>query len=584
MKKPTERLISALVFIFLLAIPARAADYFTPIRDAISSIELGEYDKAASAVQNAFAIDDTDPLGHTVLGVIYLHAGKLDEAQSEFRQVVAVNPDDWRSCYALALIALVQKRPEDAEKRLASVADLSAARDEIAALRTYLSFVKGDTRQLSSIQTPSGLLAVQTLATQALKAARSDRAISLFKEVLQAPVSPGFEENRGPIATFDEKHPVVLPNGKLTWKAPERKDAPVVSGLVTLRADIGKTGGVSLVTFYVDGVFAGVTNYERFQFDWKTTGCPNGLHQITMEGKDKAGNIISKKSVWVRVSNARPEKNPPRTGAEVAEVNARLWNSIRLSESRKLAHYRLAKVYLDAKAVDNAVRQLEYVVAYQPDFADARKLLNSLRSWPAKYAEIERGPSGSKKIALTFDDGPNERSGELLDMLTRLNVPATFFVVGFRAEEQPELMRALHLGGHQIENHTYSHPRLTTLTADQVESELSKAAAVIRAITGQPARYFRPPGGHTDEATKEGAARQGFIGVYWTVSCSPYEGAEARGLAEHVIKNASDGGIIQMHNGEPAATSALPKIVEELRSQGYTFVTLSALLSKGKAK
>jgi peptidoglycan/xylan/chitin deacetylase (PgdA/CDA1 family) len=285
---------------------------------------------------------------------------------------------------------------------------------------------------------------------------------------------------------------------------------------------------------------------------------------------------MTDKSVWVRVSN---EGSSAVVSPEVARLSERLWNCIRLSGSRKLAHYRLAKLYLESGDRESAITHLEATVAYDPSFVDARKLLNDLRGWKPVYIEVKKGSPGSKMVALTFDDGPNERTAEMLEVLSKLNVPATFFLVGFRAQLQPELVKALASAGHEIENHSYTHTNLTTLTADQVEVELSRGAAAIHAITGRSPRYFRPPGGHANDAVKQAAARQGFTGVLWTVLCSPYEGAKYESLSQSMIKAASDGAIILMHNGEPATTSALPEIVAALRARGYRFVTLSELLA-----
>lgn len=575
MNKFTACLIFLLLLSILAASPCLSADYLGTVREAVSGIELGQYDAAASSIERALLLDDSDPLGHAALAVVYLHTGKLAEAEGEFHKAIAAKPDDWCSHYALGLIALLRKRAEDAECHFSTARLFPEARDELLALEAYLDFIEGGKESVPEAQ--SLLLVRQTAAMAALKSGNRNQALSLLAELLRAPAAPGFEENRSPLVTFDAKQPVALPKGKLNWKPAEHKDAATVSGMVTLKADTSRAAVVDFVLFYVDDVLVGVTNCEPFEFEWDTTRHPNGLHHIKIEGKNQSGGIVSGKSVWVRVSNANPRKSTPRSGPEVTELVTRLWNCVRVSESRKLAHYHLAKLYLEAGDREKAIQQLEHAVAYQADLLDARKLLNKLRGWSLRYAEINRGGAGSKMIALTFDDGPNERTAETLEMLERLKVPATFFVVGFRAETQPHLIRAMHAAGHQIENHTYTHSNLTSLSADQVEAELSKTAAVIHAVTGKPSMYFRPPGGHVNEAARQAAARQGFTAVFWTISCSPFEGANYGLLADHVVNNACDGAIVLMHNGDPAANSALPRIVEELRAQGYRFVTIAKM-------
>ncbi|MDI6828445.1 MAG: polysaccharide deacetylase family protein, partial [Armatimonadota bacterium] len=132
--------------------------------------------------------------------------------------------------------------------------------------------------------------------------------------------------------------------------------------------------------------------------------------------------------------------------------------------------------------------------------------------------------------------------------------------------------------GHQIENHTYNHLNLTNLTEAEVEMELAKGAAVIRAITGKESRFFRPPGGHGNSVVLQAAARLGLTGVFWSINCSKYEGGSHVVMARSVIDNVTDGAIILMHNGEPTTLQALPQIVSELRNSGYQFVTISEMI------
>ena len=583
-----RKLIRHLMLVFFLPIlistPGYTADFLGNVKEAISNIELGKYDAAASALDKAVTLDDSDPLAHTALGVVYLHTSRLNDAEREFNQVLAATPDDWRAHYALAIINISRGKIPASEEHFAFVRKQSSARDEISALDRYLNFVGGKYVSGSSSSGSSIPLGKLVEAVDAAKTGKNDAASSLLTDVLRTPALLGFQENRSPLATFEPSRPISLPIGKLTWKPKAHKDAPSLSGVVTLRADAGRSGSPSFVNVYVDDVWIGATNNAPYEFQWNTANHPNGMHSVRIEAKDEYGHIVSKKNVWVKLENASRVKSETRFGPEVSELFDRLWNCTRVNESRTFVHYRLAKLYMESGDTDKAIEQLEYTVAYQPDYLDARKLLTKLRGRAWGFPEFERGGIGGKTIALTFDDGPNVRTPELLDTLAKLGVPATFFVVGFRAEQYPQVVKEIQSAGHEIQNHSYTHTRFPGMSADEVEGELSKNAAVIREITGNTSMFFRPPGGHTDEPTKQAASRQGFTAVYWTVNCSPYEGEKSSLLPDHVINNASDGGIVLMHNGEPGTISALPRIVSGLKSKGYKFVTLSEMSGGMSAK
>jgi len=574
MSPACRRYVAFLVLIALGVVPCMADDYAQLAGDAVSKIELGRCDQASSLIAEILARDENDLIGRTALAVAYLHTGRLSQSEREFQRLLSVTPDDWHARYALGLIALLRENDVEAKAQLARLDAVPEAREDLDALRGYLDFVNGKAAPVAAKNRRASPLSAQMEATAASRSGDRSRAISLLSD-LTATDPPGFEEIRAPIATFEAARPIALQGGTFTWRPAKPRNVPTVSGTTTLYADTKKLSDVHFVSLYVDDKCAAITNYEPFKFDWDTTGTPNGLHHIRIEAKTNGGAAVTDKSVWVRVSNQGVSVT---ASPEVARLRERLWNCIHISGSRKLAHYRLAKLYLESNDRDSAITHLEATAALDPSFLDARKLLNDLRGWRPLYVEVRKGSPGSKMVALTFDDGPNERTAEMLDVLTKLNVPATFFLVGFRAQLQPELVKALASAGHEIENHSYTHTNLTTLSADQVEVELSRCAAAIHAITGKTTRYFRPPGGHANAAVKQAAARQGFTGIFWTVLCSPYEGAKYESLSESVIKGATDGAIILMHNGEPATTSALPEIVRVLRMRGYRFVTLSELL------
>lgn len=574
---------STLVVLLLINLSARvavSASYWGTIRSSVADIERGAYDEAAAAVFRVSLLDDRDTLGHKLMGIIYLHANRLGDAELEFQKALKADLEDWQSQYALGLIYLTRKQISQARTMIQTAGKHPGSPEEVMLALDYLDYLSGEALPTPLDGMKSSALAGQLMSAIDAKAGRREQAIMRLQNLVGESTQLGFEEQRAPLATFDVQSPIKLPQSKLTWKPGERRNERVVSGRVTLRADASRSSGVSFVALYVDDAVVGVTNWEPYEFVLDTTKYSNGLHEIRMEGKDSYGVLVSQKSFWVHVNNPRALSDDRDKQSEAfQDISRKLWNCIRLTASQKVMRYQLAMLYLEAGDTGRALTQLQYVVAYEPGYRDARKLLNQLRGVSPRFAEISKGPSGSRRIAITFDDGPNERTAELLDILAKYGVPATFFVVGFRAQTQPDLIKAIHEAGHEIANHTYTHPDLSKLSADDVEAELSKTEAVIYEVTGKSSLYFRPPGGHISEATKQAAARQGFKAVFWTVGCSRYEGTTKDELVAHVVKGAGDGAIVLMHNGEPVTCGALPVIIEQLRAQGYQFVTLSDLLS-----
>jgi peptidoglycan/xylan/chitin deacetylase (PgdA/CDA1 family) len=569
--------------ILSLVKPAMSADYLGTIKQAVSSIELGEYDRAAAEAEHAQALNEYDPLVHTTFAVIYLHTGRLDESTREFKEAIHLQPDDWRAMYGLALVARIKGDLAESQRWLSEAATEPGSEADVASLNLYLKYTTGQACTKLMFDKAVAPLGMETAAIQTYESERKVNAESMLTDIVDSPALLGFQENRAPLATFDPKLPLLMPKGKLTWKPSKRAKVPVVTGRISLNADTSRSDGVSFVSFYVDDQFAATTNYEPYRFDWDTIKYSNGVHQIRIDGKNAAGSVVSSKTIWARVDNPEAELKLQLSGPEVDKIVDDLWNCTRVNESRALAHYLLARSYLASGQKEKAFEHLEYTVAYQSDFKDAASLLHNLRSEINQNigAEIAQGPRSSKEIAFTFDDGPNERTQYLLALLAKLHISATFFVVGFRAEEQPELIRAMVAGGHEVENHSYTHTRFNTLNTPQIEEELSKTSAIIRAITGKPSIYFRPPGGHAGPQTIRAAEKLGLTGIFWTALCSPYEGARSPELAGYVIRSASNGGIVLMHNGEPGEMSALPEIVSALRAKGFKFVTISELLADG---
>lgn len=205
----------------------------------------------------------------------------------------------------------------------------------------------------------------------------------------------------------------------------------------------------------------------------------------------------------------------------------------------------------------------------------------SLLSFPTfKLDEYLRRP----KICLTFDDGPQPYyTYQILDILEREGARATFFVVGKQVQSHPDLLRAIDSSGNEIENHTYNHFNLTTLTPEQIASELKTNGDLIHNLIGKTPRYFRPPGGNYDGLVAKVAQEQGIDMVLWSVMGNDTVPRTVPKICQSVLSNVGANGIILLHSGVEQTLEALPAIIRELKRRGYRFVTLSDL-AEGEGK
>ncbi len=186
----------------------------------------------------------------------------------------------------------------------------------------------------------------------------------------------------------------------------------------------------------------------------------------------------------------------------------------------------------------------------------------------------------SKQVALTFDDTPFQGYTErLLRLLREYRVVATLFVVGQKAANMPNLIRQAHEDGHSIQNHSQTHPKLTTLTAPQVKFELQRCSEVIKQITGVAPRFYRAPGGGNNAEIIRIGRSLGLSAAGWDVNVHDYDTPQAQVIADRVVQGTHAGDIILLHDGVVPTLEALPDIITRLRREGFVFVTLDRLLA-----
>ncbi len=192
--------------------------------------------------------------------------------------------------------------------------------------------------------------------------------------------------------------------------------------------------------------------------------------------------------------------------------------------------------------------------------------------------DVFRG-AGERTVALTFDDGPDRtKTDQILDILDKYSVKATFFMIGKNAEALPETAQRVIECGHEIGNHTYSHRTLTTINEKSVKDEIDRAADVIFSASESGPHFLRPPGGNYDERVISAARDGDLVIAMWTIDTLDWCHRSVEEISREVLENIRGGDIVLMHDyisGEAHTAKALEIIIPALKERGYRFVTLS---------
>ena len=205
--------------------------------------------------------------------------------------------------------------------------------------------------------------------------------------------------------------------------------------------------------------------------------------------------------------------------------------------------------------------------------------------WPRPQAfnnAIGRGPSENNFISLTFDvEGDGELVGQLLNVLDKHNVKATFFIVGSWAEANGRWVMEIAQRGHELGNHTYSHSSLRELTVEEIQQELVRTEAIVQQLTGQSTKpWMRPPYGAYSDETVQTAFATGWSTVIWTgtgIDTAP--DATESTICNNLMRSAIPGAILLVHPSKAVTIPAVDRFMTEMIARGYGFVPLAVLFN-----
>ncbi len=212
--------------------------------------------------------------------------------------------------------------------------------------------------------------------------------------------------------------------------------------------------------------------------------------------------------------------------------------------------------------------------------------------WPTSQlygASITGEPRPSKRLALTYDDGPNDPyTGHLLDVLARHDVKATFFMIGQFVEKRPRIARQVCEAGHVVGNHSFTHPNLIFVGQTGLREQIMRTQKAIEEHACGKTSLFRPPFGGRNPQTFSVVRELGLTPIMWRVTCYDWSAQSSETIVNHAVRQVKGGDIILLHDGGHLALGtdrshtikATDELIRRYKGEGYEFVTVPQMMNR----
>lgn len=199
--------------------------------------------------------------------------------------------------------------------------------------------------------------------------------------------------------------------------------------------------------------------------------------------------------------------------------------------------------------------------------------------WTKRLVPIYSVQTTEKKVALTFDAAwGSDKTAKIVSTLQENGVSGTFFLVGFWVEQNADKVKLIDEAGFDIGTHSNTHPKMSTLSSEQVKNELTKSMELITNITGKEVKFFRAPFGDYNDNLISIADSLGLKTIQWDVDSLDWKGLSAEEILTRIKNSVKNGSIILCHNNSDHILEALPLIISYLKSEGYSMVKISDLV------
>lgn len=205
-----------------------------------------------------------------------------------------------------------------------------------------------------------------------------------------------------------------------------------------------------------------------------------------------------------------------------------------------------------------------------------QSVFNTKKELPIYYVD-----TSEKKLAISFDAAwGTDHTEDILNILDEYDIKTTFFLVDFWVKDYPDIVKEIDKRGHEIQNHSTTHPKMTELSKEDIIKEIKTTEKNIEKITGKKTTLFRPPfGDHNDELIKT-LREIGYYGIQWDVDSLDWKELGVEPVVDKVTRNVKNGSIVLFHNNAKYVTEYLPLILEKLQEENYEIVPVSELIHK----
>jgi polysaccharide deacetylase family sporulation protein PdaB len=243
---------------------------------------------------------------------------------------------------------------------------------------------------------------------------------------------------------------------------------------------------------------------------------------------------------------------------------------------------KIKRFYLNKVSITSVICTLVFVFVVISNYFTVFPKVINVFARADRLVPIYRVQTQEKKVAISFDAAwGSDITPKLLEILRKYNIKTTFFLVKFWMDKNPEMTRRIAREGHEIGNHSASHPNMGSLSKEEIIKELTETHDKIKELTGQNANLFRPPFGDYSNTLITTCNELNYHVIQWDVDSLDWKDFSASAIFDRVTSQIKPGSIVLFHNNGKYTAEALEPILKELSNKGYKVVPISELLIKG---